>query len=200
MYFFKSATNFHCRTLPGISFLLNLPEWVYGYISRFSCAKQIDNISSGEPFPWHRNSSPRCTKREEKSECMYRWTRWTFPTLNITLFSDFNVIYFLTNITCVMNGLSDFSITVLVARHLRASLTVTNTQVGGQPGEVRGGRGSDSAQGVLLPPWPFHLLFPHLLWRSSSSHTFCIQYTRLIYWGSRNIEPVDVAVKIWLAF
>jgi hypothetical protein len=38
---------------------------------------------------------------------------WTFPTLNITLFLfyDFNVIYFLTNRTCVRNRLRDFSIT-----------------------------------------------------------------------------------------
>jgi hypothetical protein len=73
--FFTSATSVHCRKLPGISFLLYLPEWVEEYISRFSCAKQIDNISSGEPFPWHRNSSPGCIKHEEKSECMHRWTR-----------------------------------------------------------------------------------------------------------------------------
>jgi hypothetical protein len=39
----------------------------------------------------------------------------------------------------------------LVARYLRASLTVINTHVGGQPAEVRGRRGSDCAQGVLLP-------------------------------------------------
>jgi hypothetical protein len=46
------------------------------------------------------------------------WTRWAFPTLNITLFlfSEFNVIYFLTNRTCVRNGLRDFSITLYVAR------------------------------------------------------------------------------------
>jgi hypothetical protein len=31
---------------------------------------------------------------------------------------------------------------VLVARYLRAPLTVTNTQVGCQPAEVQGGRGS----------------------------------------------------------
>jgi hypothetical protein len=52
--------------------------------------------------------------KHEKSECSHRWTRWTFPTLHITfcLFSDFSVIYFLTNRTCVRNGLRDFSITV----------------------------------------------------------------------------------------
>jgi hypothetical protein len=62
----------------------------------FSCAKQIDNISSGEPFPRHRNSSPGCIKHEEKNEWMHRWTRWTFPTRNITLFlfSNFNLLYF----------------------------------------------------------------------------------------------------------
>jgi hypothetical protein len=39
---------------------------------------------------------------------------WTFPTLNITLFlfSDLNVIYFLTNRTLVRNGLRDFLITL----------------------------------------------------------------------------------------
>jgi hypothetical protein len=41
-----------------------------------------------EPFPWHRNSSPGCIRQEE-SERMHRWTRWTFPTLNITLFFCF---------------------------------------------------------------------------------------------------------------
>jgi hypothetical protein len=66
-------------------------------------------------FKYHcRNSSPCCIKHEEKSECMHVWTWWTFPTLNITLFlfSDFNVIYFLTNRTCVRNWLHYFSITL----------------------------------------------------------------------------------------
>jgi hypothetical protein len=49
-------------------------------------AKQIDNIPSGEQFPWQRKSSPDCIKHEENSECMHRRTRWTFPTLNITFF------------------------------------------------------------------------------------------------------------------
>jgi hypothetical protein len=97
-----------------LAFRSYLPEWVYGYISRFSCAKNIDNISSRKQFPWHRNSSSGCIKHEAKSECMHHWTRWTFPTLDITLllFSYFNVIYFLTNITCVRNGLREFSITL----------------------------------------------------------------------------------------
>jgi hypothetical protein len=34
----------------------------------------------------YRNSSPGCIRHEEKSECMHRWTRWTFPTLDIKLF------------------------------------------------------------------------------------------------------------------
>jgi hypothetical protein len=68
-------------------------------------------------FRHSRNSSPCCIRHEEKSECMHRWTLWTFPTLNITLFlfSDFNVIYFLTYRTCVRNGLRDFSITLYIA-------------------------------------------------------------------------------------
>jgi hypothetical protein len=53
MSFFTSA-SVHCQTLPGISFLLNLPEWVWGYISRFPCAKQISSVSSGEPFLWQK--------------------------------------------------------------------------------------------------------------------------------------------------
>jgi hypothetical protein len=63
-----------------------------------------------------RNSLPSCIRHEEKSECMHRWTRWTFPTLNMTLFFVFcfNVIYFLTNKTRVSNGLIDFSITLYV--------------------------------------------------------------------------------------
>lgn len=47
----------------------------------------------------------------------------------------------------------------LVARYLRALLTVTNPQVGGQPSDVRGGRGNVSSQGVLLLPCPFHIPF-----------------------------------------
>jgi hypothetical protein len=51
-------------------------------------------------------------KHKERSDCLHHWMRWTFPKLNITLFlySDFNVIYFLTNKTCVKNGLRDFRI------------------------------------------------------------------------------------------
>jgi hypothetical protein len=86
--FFTSAASVHCWTITGISFLLNFPEWVQEYISWFSCEKQTDNISSGEPFLWHRISSPGCIKHEENSECMKRWTR-TFPKLNITLFFVF---------------------------------------------------------------------------------------------------------------
>jgi hypothetical protein len=43
-----------------------------------------------------RNSSPSCIKHEEKSEWKHRWTRWTFSTLNITMFFVFwfNIIYF----------------------------------------------------------------------------------------------------------
>jgi hypothetical protein len=45
-----------------------------------------------------------------------RWTRWTFSTLNMSLFvSDFDVIYFLTNRTCVRNGLRDFSTILYMA-------------------------------------------------------------------------------------
>jgi hypothetical protein len=44
-----------------------------------------------------------------------RWMWLTFPTRNITLFfSEVNVIYFLTNRTCVRNGLRDFSITLCI--------------------------------------------------------------------------------------
>jgi hypothetical protein len=91
---------------PGISFLLKFPEWGLGIHSRFSRAKQIDNISTQELFT---GLHQRCRK-----EWMHRWTRCTFPTLHITLFlfSDFNVVYCLTNRTCVRNGLRDFSITL----------------------------------------------------------------------------------------
>jgi hypothetical protein len=65
----------HCRTLPGIS--------------RFSCAKQIDSISSGEPFPSLQKLSPGCIKHEEKSEFTHYWMQWTLTTLNITLFFVF---------------------------------------------------------------------------------------------------------------
>jgi hypothetical protein len=52
--FFTGAVSVHCRTLPGISYLLKLPERVLRHFSRFSCAKRTDCISSGETFPWHR--------------------------------------------------------------------------------------------------------------------------------------------------
>jgi hypothetical protein len=50
-----SATSVRCRTLPDILVLLNLSEWVLGYISRFSSDRQTDSIRSGEPLPWHRS-------------------------------------------------------------------------------------------------------------------------------------------------
>jgi hypothetical protein len=74
------------------------------YIFRFSCVKQIHSNSSGEPFPWHRNSSPNYIKREEKGECKHRWTRWTLPELNIALLYVFLYQYnFFINITCARN-------------------------------------------------------------------------------------------------
>jgi hypothetical protein len=52
-----------------------------------------------------RNSLPGCIKHEENSGCMHRWTRWTFPTLNITLFFVFwfQCNLFFDNRTCVRN-------------------------------------------------------------------------------------------------
>lgn len=47
-------------------------------------------------------------------------------------------------------GVFDGNISIRVTRYLRASFTVTDTQVSGQPAEVREESGSDSAQGVLL--------------------------------------------------
>jgi hypothetical protein len=70
-----------------------------------------NNISSGEPFPWHGNSSPGCIKHEEKSECMHRWTRWTFPTLITLLFVFLISVWFIFwQIEHVRNWLRDFSI------------------------------------------------------------------------------------------
>jgi hypothetical protein len=73
----------------------------------------------------NRNSSPRCIKHEENSECMRRWTRWTSPTLDKTLFSDFNVTYFLTNRTCVRNGLCDFRSPCTIGHTCPTSLLTT---------------------------------------------------------------------------
>jgi hypothetical protein len=56
---FTSVMNAHCQTLHGRSFFFNLPGWVWEYISQFSCAKQINNILPGEPFPQQR----KCAKQ-----------------------------------------------------------------------------------------------------------------------------------------
>jgi hypothetical protein len=80
---------------------------------------------------------------------------------------------------CTCKNTDIFLMVTLIARYLRASLTVTNTHVGSQPAEVRGERGSDNANGVLLSPCPFHLPFPLLLWRSPGSQIFCVQYNLL---------------------
>jgi hypothetical protein len=40
--------------LGGTSFLLNLAQQVWGYISQFSCTEQTDDVSPGELFPWDR--------------------------------------------------------------------------------------------------------------------------------------------------
>jgi hypothetical protein len=123
-----SPTNVQC--LPKTTWHLVL-TWLtrmslgIAYISRFSCAKQTDIISSGETFPWHTNSSPGRIKHEEKRGCTHRWTRWTFPTFNTTvfLFSDCNVIYFLakqnvSGMGCVTFRSPYFCVCFLSARKL----------------------------------------------------------------------------------
>jgi hypothetical protein len=70
---------------------------------------------------------------------------------------------------------------ILVARYLRAPLTVTDTHVSGQPAEVRGGRGSDSEWGVLSPTLPFRSSLPLLLWLCSCAQIFCVQHTDPIF-------------------
>jgi hypothetical protein len=62
---FHSATGVHCRTLPGVWFLLSLSEWVQGYIYRFSRAKQTDSIWSGDTGTVHRVASDM-----RKGECI----------------------------------------------------------------------------------------------------------------------------------
>jgi hypothetical protein len=63
---------------------------------------------------WRRTFTKTTHTHEVKSECMHRWTRWTFPTLYEILFFVFWFKYnlFLTNRTCFCNGLRDFSITL----------------------------------------------------------------------------------------
>jgi hypothetical protein len=75
-----SVASVHCQTSPGISSLLYLPEWVYECISRFSCAKQTDNISSNAPLL--SQQKPRTGLHQTGGKgVMYLWTRWTLPTL-----------------------------------------------------------------------------------------------------------------------
>jgi hypothetical protein len=92
----------------GISFLLNLQQCVQGYISRFCRAKQIDSISSAEPFPSHMNPSSVCIKHEEK-ECNAKRCGH-FQHLINTAFVFISVTYFFINATCDRNGLRDISI------------------------------------------------------------------------------------------
>jgi hypothetical protein len=59
-------------------------------------------------FHGGRNCSPAGTVHETRGKgsanaCIHRWTPWTFPTLDITFFSDFSVIYFLTR-KCTGDG------------------------------------------------------------------------------------------------
>jgi hypothetical protein len=89
-------------------------------LSYLTCQNDFRDIFPDSPVPnkssmsrlVNRFHAPVCIRHGEKCECMHRWTRWTFPTLNITLFSDFIVIYSMKNRTCVRNGLRDFSITL----------------------------------------------------------------------------------------
>jgi hypothetical protein len=62
------------------------------------------------------NYSTGCINHEEKCECM----PWIFPILNVTLvlFSDFSVIDFVTNRTCVRNGLHVLSGSLYKTKHL----------------------------------------------------------------------------------
>jgi hypothetical protein len=104
--FFTSATSVHCRTLPGISFLTCQSELGIHY-PILLCQTNRQYLIWWTVSSHCRNSSLGCVKHEEKSDCMHCWMQWTFAT-----FSDFNVIYFLTNRTCVRNGLCDFLITL----------------------------------------------------------------------------------------
>jgi hypothetical protein len=108
--FLTSTMNVRCWTLPSISFLFNLPEWVR---ETFSDSPILNKLmpSSGELFPWQRNFSSDFIRNEGKSECLHCWMLWTFLTLNITLiflFPDFSVIYFLADRTCVRKRLHNF--------------------------------------------------------------------------------------------
>jgi hypothetical protein len=101
--------NVHYRKLPDISYLRNLPEWVYGFISLFSCAKPIDNISyGGEPFLRHRKGAGQEPFRSNVDVEWRHRKRWKFPKLNITFFY-FSEIYFLTNKTPVCITFLSFS-------------------------------------------------------------------------------------------
>jgi hypothetical protein len=102
--------------------------------SYLTCQNEFKDTFPGSPVPNKstisrlmnrlrhcRNSSPGCIKHEEKSECMRRWTRWTFPKCNIKLFFVFWFQWnlFFTNRTCARNGLRDFSI-ILYKPRLRS--------------------------------------------------------------------------------
>jgi hypothetical protein len=117
MYASPRATSVHCPALIAASFVINL---ILGHISRFSCAKEIENASSGEPFPWHWNCLQGCNRHVEKSEGMHRWTRWTFPALNIGFWFRISVQFIFWQIEYVRNRLCDFK-SPCVRRELEVS-------------------------------------------------------------------------------
>lgn len=74
------------------------------------------------------------------------------------------------------------TIHILLASYIWAMLTITNRHIGGQPAKVCGGRRrppNNSAYGILLPNFPFHLPLPLLLWCTSGLNVFCIQYINM---------------------
>jgi hypothetical protein len=92
----------------GIHFLILLCQTTWQYLVWWTKYWAVH-------FKCHcRNSIPGYIRHEEKSECVHCRMQRTFPTLNITLFFDFYEIYFLTNRTCVRNGLRDFLIMLSV--------------------------------------------------------------------------------------
>jgi hypothetical protein len=94
MSFSQAQRVFIVEHLPGISFLLNFARMSLG-IKFPNLLCQTNQQYWAVHFKRHcRNSSPSCIKHEDWSECMQRWTLWTFPTRNIILFFIFYLLYF----------------------------------------------------------------------------------------------------------
>jgi hypothetical protein len=103
---------------------------------------------------------------------------------------------------CVLLSIILVCMCIRGAKKLWALLTVTSTHVGGQPAEVRGGRGHSqvTVHTTSCCPLPFPSSLPLLLWHSSGLVIFCVQCIMnfwLVIWLINTCSMYCAVFYVW---